>query len=58
MRTLILKTENKIEILVEKKFAMKYLFTIQNFHKSKLPLFCQFNFLKNNIYVNKGTLQV
>ena len=37
---------------------MKYLFTNQNFHKSKLPLFREFNFLKKDIYVNKETLQV
>ena len=36
---------------------MKYLFTNQNFHKSKLLLFCDFNFLKKDIYV-KGTLQI
>ena len=39
------------------KFIIKYLFRNQNFHKSKLPLFSEFNFLKKGIYVNKGTLQ-
>ena len=40
-------------------FVMKYLFTNQNFHKSKLPLnFCEFNFLKKNIYANNITLQI
>ena len=37
---------------------MKYLFTNQNFQKSKLPLFHELNFLKKDIYVNKGTLQI
>ena len=37
---------------------MKYLFANQNFHKSKLPLFCEFNFVKKDTYVNKGTLQI
>ena len=32
---------------------MKYLFTDQNFHISKLPLFHEFNFLRKDIYVNK-----
>ena len=37
---------------------MKYLFANQNFHKSKLPLFREFNFLKKNIYANNVTLQI
>ena len=37
---------------------MKYLFANQNFHKSKLPHFCEFNFVKKDTYVNKGTLQI
>ena len=37
---------------------MKYLFTNQNVHKSKLPLFYEFNYLKKDIYVNKGTLWI
>ena len=37
---------------------MKYLFTNQNFHSAKLPLFCEFNFLKKDIYVNKEKLQI
>ena len=37
---------------------MKYLFTNQNFQKSNRPLFHKFNFLKKDIYVNKGTLQI
>ena len=40
------------------KFVVKYLFTNQNFHKSELPLFREFNFLKKDTYVNKGTLQI
>ena len=35
---------------------MKYLFTNQNFHKSKL--FRGFNIPKKVIYVNKGTLRI
>ena len=35
---------------------MTYLFANQDFHKSKLPLFHGLNFLKKDIYVNKGTL--
>ena len=34
---------------------MKYLITNQNFCKSKLPLFHEFNFLKDNVYVNEAT---
>ena len=34
---------------------MKYLFTNQNFFKSKLPLIHEFTFLKKDIYFNKGT---
>ena len=34
---------------------MTYLFANQDFHKSKLPLFHGFNFLKKD-NVNKGTL--
>ena len=37
---------------------MKYMFTNQNSHMSKLPLFHEFNFMKRNIYVNKETLQI
>ena len=37
---------------------MKHLFTNQNFHKSKIPLFREFNFLQKDIYVNKGTLRI
>ena len=35
---------------------MKYLITNQNFYRSKLPLFHEFNFLKEHIHVNKATL--
>ena len=34
---------------------MKYLNTNQNFYKSKLLIFHEFNFLKEHIYVNKAT---
>ena len=37
---------------------MKYLFTNQNFQKSKLSLFQEFNYPKKDIYVNKVTLQI
>ena len=37
--------------------VMKHLFTNQNFHKAKFPLVFEFNFLKKNMYVNKGTLR-
>ena len=37
---------------------MKYSFTNQNFHKSTLPLFREFNFLKKDIYVNKGAFRL
>ena len=37
---------------------MKYLFTNQNFQKSKLSLFQKFNYPKKDIYVNKVTLQI
>ena len=54
MRTLI----EKCLYCVEKKFVMKYLFTNQNFHKPKFPLFQGFNFLKKDIYVNPLTTNV
>ena len=39
--------------------VMKYLITNRNYHKSKLALFREFNFLMNkDIYVNKGTLWI
>ena len=44
-------------VTIVEQFVMKYLFTNQNFHKLKFPLASEFNFLKNDIYVNKGTLQ-
>ena len=37
---------------------MKYLFRNQNLHISKLPFFREFNFLKKDIYVKKGTLGI
>ena len=37
---------------------MEYLITNQNFCKSKLPLFHEFNFLKKHIYANKATLRI
>ena len=27
-------------------------------HKSKVPLFCEFNFLRKDTYFNKGTLWI
>ena len=37
---------------------MKYFFTNQNFYKSRLPLSREFNFLKKDAYVNRGTSQI
>ena len=37
---------------------MKYLSTSQNFQKSKLPHFQEFDYPKKGIYVNKVTLQI
>ena len=34
---------------------MKYLITNQNFYKSKLPLFHEFSFLKEDVHGNKAT---
>ena len=57
MRTLIMKTKIKQKCLqCVGKFVIKYLFTNQNFHKSKL--FREFNIPKKVIYVNKGILRI
>ena len=37
---------------------MKYLIMNQNFYKSKLQLFCEFTFLKKDIYGSKGRLWI
>ena len=35
---------------MEKTSVVKYLISNQNIYKSKLPLFCKFDFLKKHIY--------
>ena len=52
------KDDKKLSVEDIQKFVIKYLFTKQNFHKSKIPFFCEFSLLRKDIFVCKGTWQI
>ena len=52
---LFIYQEYYTEILTMSWEVICYELLNYNFHKSKLPLFREFNFLKEHIYVNKAT---